>query len=83
MAGAAEDQDRPPGEVCACHLPALLLSAGQGCALPIFGLLRVRLRAPRGVAVVAHRGAMGGSSSALRCIPQAAARDGQDQHDTA
>ena len=37
----------------------------------IFGLLRGRLRAPRGVVVVAHSSAMD-SSSALRCIPQAA-----------
>jgi len=49
--------------------------------MPIFGLLRVRLRAPRGVVVVANSSAIG-SSSALRCIPQATARDDQDRQDT-
>src|SRR6266571_5323706 len=39
-------------------------------------------RAPRGVVVVAHSSAMG-SSSALRSIPPATARDGMGPRDTA
>jgi hypothetical protein len=56
-------------------------TAGQGVSSGSSACCASTGRAPRRVAVVAHSSAMG-SSSALRCIPPAAARDGQDPRNT-